>query len=124
MRWRYPRNIGVNQYNVTDESRKAIDSMVNDVISEYGIETENVINYRSQGFTLAQDGNHFYGVNQSYTGMDLGDEMPTSSPSSFWRTITVWRAGRSSWPRMRCWSTVQRGDTEWRDPDSGHILQD
>ena len=78
LRWRYPRNIGVNQYNVTDESRKAIDSMVNDVISEYGIETENVINYRSQGFTLAQDGNHFYGVNQSYTGMDLGDEMPTS----------------------------------------------
>ena len=67
LRWRYPRNIGVNQYNVTDESRKAIDSMVNDVISEYGIETENVINYRSQGFTLAQDGNRFYGVDQSYT---------------------------------------------------------
>lgn len=59
LRTRYPRNIIVSAYNVSDEQAIKLDTAIEKQASEADIIPKDVIRYRSMNFTLIQDGASF-----------------------------------------------------------------
>ncbi|HBG22748.1 MAG TPA: cell division protein FtsX, partial [Peptococcaceae bacterium] len=59
LRTRYPRNITVSTYNVSDEQAIKLDTAIEKQALEAGIIPKDVIRYRSMNFVTLQDGASF-----------------------------------------------------------------
>jgi putative ABC transport system permease protein len=66
MRTRFPRNIMVNIENVSDEQAEMLDSLIEQRLSEFNVEEENLSRYRVMNLVALQNDSQFTTANFNY----------------------------------------------------------
>lgn len=59
LRNRYPRNVMVNAYNVSDELAAKLDAVINEQAEKAGVDRKDPVRYRYMSFAVNQDGTSF-----------------------------------------------------------------
>lgn len=68
---RYPRDIIISSRSYEEENTQAIDSAVNAVLKEQGLQAANFLSYRSISFAAKQDGSRFETITDSLQNYNL-----------------------------------------------------